>query len=225
MIKIAPSILSADFARLAEDVRRVEVGGADYLHIDVMDGHFVPTITIGPLVVAALRPHSGLFFDVHLMIEHPDRYVDDFVKAGADMLTVSLEAVRHLDRTLRLIRARGVRCGLALNPATPLAGIEYVLPLLDQVLLMTVNPGFGGQRFIEEVVPKITSLRALLTRKQMDVDIQVDGGICAENVSRVVSAGANVLVAGSAVFGASDPGLAVQKLRRIANESDFFNEK
>lgn len=225
MIKIAPSILSADFARLAEDVGRVEAGGADYLHIDVMDGHFVPTITIGPLVVAALRPHSGLFFDVHLMIEHPDRYVDDFVKAGADMLTVSLEAVRHLDRTLRLIRERGVRCGLALNPATPLAGIEYVLPLLDQVLLMTVNPGFGGQKFIEEVVPKITSLRALITRNQMDVDIQVDGGICPENVSRVVSAGANVLVAGSTVFGASDPGLAVQNLRRIANESDFFNKK
>lgn len=224
MIKIAPSILSADFSRLAEDVQRVQQGGADYLHIDVMDGHFVPNITIGPLVVAGLRPYTSLFFDVHLMIEHPDRYVDDFVKAGADMLTVHVEATRHLDRTLRLIRERGVRCGLALNPATPLGEIEYVLPLLDQILLMTVNPGFGGQRFIEEVVSKITSLRSLLNERQMDLDIEVDGGICAENIRRTVEAGANVLVAGSAVFGAPDPGRAVQILREKANESDFFNK-
>lgn len=224
MIRIAPSILSADFSRLGEDVLRVEQSGADYLHIDVMDGHFVPNITIGPLVVAALRPLSRLVFDVHLMIENPDRYVGEFIKAGADIVTVHVEATRHLDRTLRLIKEQGARCGAALNPATPIGELEYVLPLLDQIVIMTVNPGFGGQSFIEEVVPKITSLRRRLTERNLEADIEVDGGINPDNIRRVVDAGANVLVAGSAIFGAADPGEAVEVFRKTANESEFINK-
>lgn len=224
VIKIAPSILSADFSRLGEEVARVQEAGADYLHIDVMDGRFVPNITIGPLVVAALRPHSSLVFDVHLMIEDPDRYVADFIRAGADIVTVHVEAVRHLDRTLRLVRERGARCGVALNPATPVGTLEYVLPLLDQIMVMTVNPGFGGQGLIGEVVPKITRLRRQLAERNLEADIEVDGGINPGNIRRVVDAGANVLVAGSAVFGAADPAAAVRELRNAANESEFFNK-
>lgn len=224
MIKIAPSMLSADFSRLGEDVLRVQQAGADYLHIDVMDGHFVPNLTIGPLVVAALRPLSNLVFDVHLMIENPDQYVGDFIRAGADIITVHVETARHLDRTLRLIKEQGARCGAALNPATPVGALEYVLPLLDQVVIMTVNPGFGGQSFIGEVVPKITSLRKWLNEKELGTDIEVDGGINLGNIKQVVRAGANVLVAGSAIFGASDPGAAVRNFQKTANESEFINK-
>ncbi|MGB9802598.1 ribulose-phosphate 3-epimerase [Desulfofundulus sp.] len=216
MIKVAPSILSANFACLLQDVRRVEEAGADYLHIDVMDGHFVPNITIGPLVVAALRPYSRLIFDVHLMIEDPDRYIDTFVEAGADLITVHVEACRHLHRTLTRIREKGVRAGVALNPATSPDMLEYLPGLFDLVLVMTVNPGFGGQAFIPQTIPKIRKIRDMLDVAGLDVEIQVDGGISPATVPPVVRAGATVLVAGSAVFGAPDPAEAIKEIRQAA---------
>ena len=216
MIKIAPSILSADFSALLEDVRQAEAGGAEYLHIDVMDGHFVPNITIGPLVVKALRPHCGMCFDVHLMIENPDSYIEQFIEAGADLVTVHAEGVRHLHRTITLIRAKGAKAGVALNPATCPDVLEYVLPLADLILLMTVNPGFGGQAFIPEVLPKIRAVREMLTAKGLNPEIQVDGGINAATAEAVVRAGANVLVAGAAVFNGGDIAGNLQRLRQAA---------
>lgn len=213
MVKIAPSILSADFSRLGEQVRLVEDAGVEYLHIDVMDGHFVPNITIGPLVVKALRPHSKLVFDVHLMIEHADKYVEEFVKAGADLISVHVEACPHLHRSIQNIKSLGVKAAVALNPATPLSSIEYVLDNLDMVLLMTVNPGFGGQAFIPEVLPKITALKEMIKQRGLNTEIQVDGGVNPELARKIVEAGATVLVAGSAVFGAQDVPQAVRKLR------------
>ena len=218
MIKIAPSILSADFGALLEDVRQVEAGGAEYLHIDVMDGHFVPNITIGPLVVKALRPRCGLVFDVHLMIENPDAYIEQFIEAGADLVTVHAEAVRHLHRTLALIRAKGAKAGVALNPATPPDVLEYVAPLADLVLLMTVNPGFGGQTFIPEVLPKISAVRELLRTRGLKAELQVDGGINPDTAAMVVKAGANVLVAGAAVFTGGDVSGNLQQLRQAAEK-------
>ena len=213
MIKLAPSILSADFANLLTDVKKVEEAGAEYLHIDVMDGHFVPNITIGPLIVKALRPHCKMVFDVHLMIENPDKYIEDFVSAGADLVTVHAEACPHLHRTIQNIKQTGVKAAVALNPASPLALIEEVLPMLDMVLLMTVNPGFGGQKFITEVMPKLRKLKAILEENKLDVDIQVDGGVTSETAPEVVSAGANILVAGSAIFGKPDIKIAVEAIR------------
>jgi len=204
MGKIAPSILSADFTRLGEEIKAVEKAGADYIHIDVMDGHFVPNITVGPMIVKAARRASDLPLDVHLMIENPELYIDDFVKAGSDLITVHAETVTHLHRLLGVIREAGVKVGAALNPATPLSSIEYVLEHVDMVVLMTVNPGFGGQSFIPEALPKITELKKMIVQRGMKLDIEVDGGINVKNIAQVAQAGANVFVAGNAIFGSRD---------------------
>ena len=199
-VRIAPSILSADFASLGAEVRAVSQAGADYLHIDVMDGHFVPNLTIGPAVVAALRPHSSLPFDVHLMISPADPYIPDFVQAGADIITVHVEAGPHLHRTIQLITDEGVRAGLALNPGSPVTVGEPLLETLDLVLVMSVNPGFGGQSFITGQLEKIRQLRILIDKTERKIDLQVDGGINSENAADAIAAGADVLVAGSATF-------------------------
>jgi ribulose-phosphate 3-epimerase len=214
VIKIAPSILSADFAALASDIARVEAGGADQLHVDVMDGRFVPNITIGPLVVAAIRKRTRLPLDVHLMIVEPERYVAEFVAAGADMVTVHVEACTHLQRTLAHIRELGARAGVALNPSTPPSALEYVLDDLDLVLVMSVNPGFGGQSFIPSAHRKIRELRKLLGDRP--VDVSVDGGVKAGLAKSLAEDGASTLVAGSAVFGAADPAAAVRAIRAAA---------
>jgi ribulose-phosphate 3-epimerase len=198
--RIAPSILSADFAALGEEVRAVSAAGADYIHIDVMDGHFVPNLTIGPAVVAALRPHSDLPFDVHLMISPVDPYIPDFVAAGGDIITVHAEAGAHLHRTVQLIKDQGVRAGLALNPGTPVSVVEPLLDNLDLVLVMSVNPGFGGQSFISGQLEKISRLRTLIDTTGRTIDLQVDGGINKANAADAIAAGADVLVAGTATF-------------------------
>ncbi|CAI8795021.1 Ribulose-phosphate 3-epimerase [Brevibacillus sp. IT-7CA2] len=214
MVKIAPSILSADFARLGEEILDVEKGGADWIHVDVMDGHFVPNITIGPLIVEAIRPVTKLPLDVHLMIEEPDRYIPQFAKSGADWITVHQEACRHLHRTLHLIKEQGVKAGVVLNPATPIFTIEPVLADLDMVLLMTVNPGFGGQKFIHSVVPKVAQLRQMLNERGLGhVEIEIDGGVNAQTARLCEEAGATVLVAGSAVFNQADRGQAIAAIR------------
>jgi len=213
MIKIAPSILSANFAKLGEEIRDVEQGGADYIHVDVMDGHFVPNITIGSLVVEAIRPVTKLPLDVHLMIEHPDRYIPAFAKAGADYLSVHVEACPHLHRTVHLIKECGVKAGVVLNPHTPVSTIEHILDDVDLVLLMTVNPGFGGQKFIPSVLPKITRVAQLVKERNLQVEIEVDGGVNAQTARLCVEAGANVLVAGSAVYGEADRAAAIRALR------------
>ncbi|HIF23701.1 MAG TPA: ribulose-phosphate 3-epimerase [Gemmatimonadetes bacterium] len=200
-MKIAPSILSCDFARLADEVQAVESGGADWIHVDVMDGHFVPNITIGPLITAGVRRSTALPIDVHLMIEEPDRYLEAFVGAGADWVTVHAEACVHLHRTVEEIRRLGAKPGVAINPATPLAAISDILPYVDLVLVMSVNPGFGGQSYIPTSTAKMESARALLDNLGSDAELQVDGGVGPGNVAEVQAAGASVLVAGSAVYG------------------------
>jgi ribulose-phosphate 3-epimerase len=207
---VAPSILSADFAKLGEEISDVAAKGADWVHIDVMDGHFVPNITIGPLVVKACRRITDLPLDVHLMIEHPDRYLAEFAKAGADWLVVHAEAVPHLHRSVQYIKTLGVKAGVALNPHTPESVLDYLLPELDLVLVMSVNPGFGGQSFIEATLPKISRLRERIDAQGLPTLIQVDGGVKPSNAQRVVDAGAHVLVAGSAVFGAEDRAAAIR---------------
>jgi len=198
--KIAPSILAADFARLGEEVRAIEAAGADYIHIDVMDGHFVPNLTIGPSVVKALRPHAKIPFDVHLMIAPVDPYIGEFVKAGADIITVHPEAGPHLHRTIGLIKAEGIKAGVSLNPASPLSLVEPVLGDIDLILVMTVNPGFGGQSFIESGLQRIRALRAMIDASGRSIELEVDGGINLETAPRVIAAGASVLVAGTATF-------------------------
>lgn len=218
MKKIAPSILSADFSRLGEEVRAVETAGADYIHIDVMDGRFVPNITIGPLVVEAVRKVTRLPLDVHLMIEEPERYVEEFAKAGADIIVVHAEACRHLHRVVQQIKATGKKAGVSLNPATPLNVLDYVLDELDLVLLMTVNPGFGGQSFIEACIPKIQDLRSMLDRRGCEAELEIDGGAKPSNVARIAHAGADVLVAGSAVFGSNDYTATIAEMKRLMQE-------
>ncbi|MGL6105346.1 ribulose-phosphate 3-epimerase [Romboutsia sp.] len=218
MIKLAPSILSADFARLLEDVKKVENAGCEYLHIDVMDGHFVPNITLGPGIVKSLRKDVNMVFDAHLMIENPDQYIKEFVDAGCDLIVVHQEACRHLHRTIQNIKSYGIKAGVALNPATPIETIKHVVQDLDMVLIMTVNPGFGGQSFIESMIPKIKELKTLIDSQNLSVDIQVDGGIKPDNVAEVVEAGANIIVAGSAIFNSEDIQKSVDLFRKNTNK-------
>ena len=213
MVQIAPSILAADFARLADEIARVEAAGADLLHVDVMDGHFVPNLTIGPPVIHAIRAVTTLPLDVHLMVEQPDALLPAFIDAGSDVLSVHVEACRHLHRTIQTIKNAGVRASVVLNPATSLHTLEEILPELDMVLLMSVNPGFGGQRFIPATLEKIRMLKQHMTTRHLSVSIEVDGGIHAENAAQVRAAGADILVAGTAVFGQADYGQAIRALR------------
>jgi len=214
MIKLAPSILSADFARLGEQIDEVARAGADYIHVDVMDGHFVPNITIGAPVVASIRRVTSLPLDVHLMIEHPERYISDFINAGADIITVHVEASPHLKSTIRLIKELGARAGVSLNPPTPLSTVKEFLPHVDLVLIMSVNPGFGGQSFIPETLPRIANMRKILDNRKPGIELEVDGGVNAENAPDIVEAGADVLVAGNSIFRAEE-GIsgAMQRLR------------
>lgn len=213
VIKIAPSILSADFRHLEAEIKKVEAAGVDYIHIDVMDGHFVPNISMGPLVVKAVRQCTKLPLDVHLMIANPDRYIPDFAQAGADIITIQVEASKSLIEDIELIRQHNVLPGVVVNPATP---VEKVFPVLDRVamvLLMTVDPGFAGQKFMREVLPKIVELKRIVERRTLNVDIEVDGGVNLETAPEAIKAGANVLVAGSAIFQAADPAAVIHKLR------------
>jgi ribulose-phosphate 3-epimerase len=217
MTKLATSILSADFARLGDQVKEAETAGADYIHVDVMDGHFVPNITVGPLVVAALRPMTRLPLDVHLMIESPERYIGDFANAGADMITVHQETCAHLHRIVEQIKGFNKKAGVALNPATPIGTLEEILPFVDLVLIMTVNPGFGNQSFIETIPKKIAAMRKLLDERGFSeqIELEVDGGINAETAPRVVAAGSTVLVSGSAIFNKRDSvAQAIKRLRQ-----------
>lgn len=215
--KIAPSILSADFSRLGEEIRAVEEAGADYIHVDVMDGHFVPNITIGPPVVAAIRKVTKLPLDVHLMIEDPDKYIPEFARAGSDIITVHAEACVHLHRTLHFIKEQGKMAGVSLNPSTPLCLLDNIIEDIDLVLLMTVNPGFGGQKFIKTMLPKIAEMRKILDKKGLKVELMVDGGVTLDNIAEISRAGADSFVAGSAVFGSRDYKDTIIELKKRAS--------
>ncbi len=221
MVEIAPSILAANFTRLGEQIAAVERGGAAYIHVDVMDGHFVPNISVGPFIVEAVRRVTSLPIDCHLMIEDPDKYIGEFARAGAKMISVHPEATYHLHRTIGYIHQSGCRAGVVLNPATPLAAIEEVVRDVDYVLLMSVNPGFGGQRFIMSALDKLRRLRALLQLHGSQAQIEIDGGITADNAAAVVEAGAEILVAGSAIFGTADPAQAVQHMLQVVTEAQL----
>jgi ribulose-phosphate 3-epimerase len=218
-VRIAPSILSADFARLADEVSKVEAGGADLLHIDVMDGHFVPNLTVGPPIVEALRKVTKLPLDVHLMITNPDAFIPEFAEAGADYLTVHVETCPHLHRTVQSIKEHGVKAGVTLNPATPLSAVEEIVADADLLLIMSVNPGFGGQHFIEAVLDKIARARQLLDRAGSAAALEVDGGVKPDNAARIIGAGADILVAGSAIFSTSDYRATIQALRQAGPAS------
>lgn len=214
MIKIAPSILAADFGKLVEEVKDVERAGADLIHVDVMDGHFVPNISFGSIAMDAIRPHTKLPLDVHLMIENPDQYIEQFAKAGAAYITVHVEACPHLHRTIQLIRSFGVKPGVVLNPHTPIETIQHVLEDIDMVLFMTVNPGFGGQQFIHSVVPKVAALSKIIKERQLSIKIEIDGGINEETIIPCAEAGATVFVAGSAIYNKQDRAEALQAIRK-----------
>jgi ribulose-phosphate 3-epimerase len=216
MVKIAPSILSANFLKLGDEILAAEAAGSDMLHIDIMDGHFVPNITIGPFVVESIRKISSLPLDVHLMIEEPDKFLKDFIKAGADSLTVHYEAVVHLHRTVQMIKESGIKAGVSLNPATPVGSLEHILPDIDIALLMSVNPGFGGQEFIPQAIDKIKTLKKLLDEKGLSTLIEVDGGVKLDNVSGIISAGADILVMGSAFFNSKDYETIVKQFRKFS---------
>jgi ribulose-phosphate 3-epimerase len=213
MVEIAPSILSADFTRLGEEIAAVEHGGASVLHVDVMDGHFVPNITLGLPVVKSIRARTSLVIDTHLMIAEPGRWAEQFVEAGAQMVSVHVEADQHLNRTLSAIRQKGARAGVAINPATPLAALEEALPFADFVLLMSVNPGFGGQKFIHTSLDKLRRLRRMITERGLPVRIEIDGGIDRTNIGEIAAAGAEIIVSGSAIFGTADPEQATREMR------------
>jgi ribulose-phosphate 3-epimerase len=218
-IRVAPSILSADFCRLGESIKEIEEGGAHLIHVDVMDGRFVPNISVGIPVVESLKQHTSLPLDVHLMIVEPERYVKDFVKAGADILTFQMEATFHPHRVIQMIKEEGIRAGAVLNPSTPLNTLSYILEDLDMVLLMSVNPGFGGQKFIGSALEKISQLRKMVAEVTPDLDIEVDGGISLDNVQQAVQAGANVIVAGSAIFHTDNPRKTTQEMIRRAQNA------
>lgn len=218
MIKIAPSILSADFMRLGEEINAAEAAGADILHLDIMDGHFVPNITIGPAIVEAIRKTTNIPLDVHLMIDEPDKFLGDFIAAGADYITVHAEASVHLHRTVQRIKERGIKAGVSLNPATPLLSLDCILPDLDMALLMSVNPGFGGQDFIPSVMDKIRALRNMINERKLNILIEVDGGIKPENTKEIAEAGADMLVMGSAFFNSRDYSGLMKELRGILKD-------
>ncbi len=218
-VEIAPSILSADFANLADEIQKVEKGGADLIHLDIMDGHLVPNITIGPPVVRSIRRITHLPLDAHLMIEHPERFLEDFVRAGVDWISVHVEADIHLDRTLHFLQGNGVRAGVAINPSTPLGSLEEILHLVDYILVMTVNPGFGGQKFIPSMLRKIERLRETIKSRGYQIPIEVDGGIGPANLHDVLAAGADIIVAGSAIFGSQkDASEVVREMKGIAEQ-------
>ncbi len=220
MKKIAPSILSADFSRLGEEILLVEEAGADLIHIDVMDGHFVPNITIGPAIVSSLRKVTNLPFDVHLMIENPERFIEAFAEAGSDIITVHVEAANHLHRTVALIKERGLKAGVSLNPATPISRIEQIIGDLDMLLVMTVNPGFGGQKFIENMLPKIKKTREMISSIAPGVLLEVDGGVTLDNINSIADAGTDIFVAGSSIFGSANYRKTISEMKEIINPQE-----